>query len=418
MSDDPSAARASPDWEAEAPPFCWPPLKEIFACRCSAFPTVAAAESPHRGHPANLSQFAAGNRALQSSKSPPYSSTRSRVPPGQSAHIRTTRRQGSLARSVPRRSQSGSTIKKMAPKVSQWCRQPAPAGEATIQQASRRATPAQRRQSGHHPGQQSRSRHSQPPGHKKGGLAATHANPRASASPKAPTAATCQSPGEPPAGPKKTQTCMSRPPHQNGEMRHPKSRGAKKPWEKWGPRGERGLRGERGCSPTRPPICPPGETAGTAGAAGAAGAAGPRFHTTADPSPPGRALTSSAGISASANALSTSPPSPTRKAAAAHLLPLSQTQPGPPPLTAIGAIPSQQPAAPTPPGGRPTRKSAYCHLNKDKCRNEARCPAEPHGVPTILLAGYLCPIYIYIYTHPHTQQGTSTLYPDSSSFSS
>ncbi|KAJ1129207.1 hypothetical protein NDU88_007578 [Pleurodeles waltl] len=48
---------------------------------------------------------------------------------------------------------------------------------------------------------------------------------------------------------------------------------------------------------------------------------------------------------------------------------------------------AQQPAAPTPQRGRPAIKFVQCCLNKDKYKTEARCPAEPHKVPAILLAG-------------------------------
>ncbi|KAJ1218350.1 hypothetical protein NDU88_005930 [Pleurodeles waltl] len=233
----------------------------------------------------------------------------------------------------------------MAPKVSHWCRQPAPAGES--------------------PSSRPAAEHPQP----RGGRAATSPatepqptptaprtqerrpsrlprNPPGQCPAQGPAAATCKGPGEPPTEPKKTKKKLK--PTRIALPTKTASRGALSP-------GAQKLQGKAGAAegvgvmwkagavgaaepraavqPDRP-TGPHRDTAGTAGASGAVGGRSPPRPLIR---PPRRALTSSAGVSASANvdALGTSPPSPTERAVAAHLHLPSQTQPGPPP-TAIG----------------------------------------------------------------------------------
>ncbi|KAJ1129206.1 hypothetical protein NDU88_007577 [Pleurodeles waltl] len=106
---------------------------------------------------------------------------------------------------------------KMVPKVSHWCREPAPAGEPP---SSRPATEPHQSEAA-----ETRSRHPQPPGHKKGGPATSRATPWASAPPKArqpPTAKSQASSCRAQKKEKEPQACTNRPPGQEGEPRRPR----------------------------------------------------------------------------------------------------------------------------------------------------------------------------------------------------
>ncbi|KAJ1152806.1 hypothetical protein NDU88_005581 [Pleurodeles waltl] len=171
----------------------------------------------------------------------------------------------------------------------------------------------------------------QPPGHKKGGPAATPANPWASARLRAPTAITSHKPGEPPAGRKKPQPATP------------------------------------AISPEQRAYLPqaPGSH-GATGAAGAAGATGAAVRHDRRSGPAQRALLLQQ-TSAPQPAMTRSAqgrPAPAGKATVARLRPPSPTRARP--SSSVRKIiaprapprpPLQRPAAPTPPKGRPARRS-------------------------------------------------------------